>query len=198
MRTDGCAVLNSTTLLSMPTVPLFEQKVTVGEPERDGRLRRPRTMSKTIHQVPLLVESALNVRTVGSGSKVSLLSKIARSVLPVYAINLSEMVGNMITGFLKKNCMILTTSSGDNVGRISARPAWIPLKKRKTNLMMHEITVGCINTTVPFRFGLTKVDQRKNDGSRFRKRASPCTRICIDKIVGYRQSSTCTSPNSSS
>ena len=43
-------------------------------------------MSKTIPQVPLLVESALNVRTVGSDSKVSLLSKIARSVLPVYAM----------------------------------------------------------------------------------------------------------------
>ena len=44
-------------------------------------------MSKIIHQVPLLVESALNVRTVGSGSKVTLLSKVARSVLPVYAMN---------------------------------------------------------------------------------------------------------------
>ena len=46
-----------------------EQKVTVGDPERDGRLRRPRTMCKNIPQVPLLVESALNVRTIGSGSK---------------------------------------------------------------------------------------------------------------------------------
>ena len=64
-----------------------EQKVTVGEPVRDGRLRRPRTMSKFIRHVPLLVESALNVLTIGSGSKVSLLSKIARSVLPVNAIN---------------------------------------------------------------------------------------------------------------
>ena len=44
-------------------------------------------MSKTIPQVPLLEESALNVRTIGSGSKVSLLSKIARSVLSVYALN---------------------------------------------------------------------------------------------------------------
>ena len=44
-------------------------------------------MSRIIPQVPLLVESALNVRTIGSGSKVSLLSKIARSVLPVYAMN---------------------------------------------------------------------------------------------------------------
>ena len=44
-------------------------------------------MSKTIPQVPLRVESTLNVRTIGSGSKVSLLRKIARSVLPVYAMN---------------------------------------------------------------------------------------------------------------
>ena len=64
-----------------------EQKVTVGDPERDGRRRRPRTMSKTIPQVPSLVESALNARTFGSASKVSLLSKIARSVLSVYALN---------------------------------------------------------------------------------------------------------------
>ena len=64
-----------------------EQKVTVGDPERDGRHKRPRTMSKTILHVPLLVESTLYVRTVGSGSKVSMLSKIARSVLPVYARN---------------------------------------------------------------------------------------------------------------
>ena len=34
---------------------VLSKKVTVGEPERDGRLRRPRTMSKAIHQVPLLV-----------------------------------------------------------------------------------------------------------------------------------------------
>ena len=70
-----------------------EQKVTVDEPVRDGRLRRPRTMSKTIPQLLLLVESALNVRTIGSGSKVSLLSKMARSVLPVHTRNCSEMCG---------------------------------------------------------------------------------------------------------
>ena len=174
-----------------------EQKVTVGDPERDGRLRRPRTINKTIHQVPLLVESTLNVRTMRSGSKVSLLSKIARSVLPVY----QELIGdvrNMITGFLENNRMELSTGSGNNVGRISARRTWIPLKEGKRKLMMHEITVSCINTTVPIRFGLTKVDQRKNEGSRFRKRASPCTRICIGKIVGFRQSSTSTSFASSS
>ena len=99
---------------------------------------------------------------------------------------------NVITGFLKNNCMKLTTGSRDNVSRISARRAWIPLEG-KTKLMMHEITVGCINITVPIRFGLTKFDQRKTEGSRFRKRTSPCTRICIDRIVGSRQGSTSTS-----
>ena len=64
-----------------------EQTVTVGEPVRDGRLRRPRTMSEIISHVLLLVESTLNVSTFGSGSQVSLLSKIARSVLPVYTMN---------------------------------------------------------------------------------------------------------------
>ena len=51
------------------------------------RSKRPRTMSKTILHVPLLAESTLYVRTVGSGSKVSLLSKMARPVLSVYAMN---------------------------------------------------------------------------------------------------------------
>ena len=104
----------------------------------------------------------------------------------------------MFTSFLKNNRMELSTGSGDIVGRISARRAWIPLKEGKTKSMMHEINVSCVNTTVPFRFGLTKVDQRKKEGSRFRKRASPCTRICIGKIVGSRQSSTSTSLSSSS
>ena len=42
-----------------------EQKVTVGEPVMDGRLRKPRTMSKIMPHVLLLVESALNELTFG-------------------------------------------------------------------------------------------------------------------------------------
>ena len=64
-----------------------EQNVTVGVPEREGRRSRPRTMSSTMPHVLLLVESALNVRTVGSGSKVSLLSRTAKSMLSVYTLN---------------------------------------------------------------------------------------------------------------
>ena len=44
-------------------------------------------------KVSLLVEASLNGRTAGSGSKVSSLSKMARSVLPVYAINWTVMCG---------------------------------------------------------------------------------------------------------
>ena len=46
-----------------------EQNVTVGVPESEGRRSRPRTMSSTMLQVPLLVELSLKASTVGSGSK---------------------------------------------------------------------------------------------------------------------------------
>ena len=44
-------------------------------------------MSRTIPHVPLLLESSFKAKTIGSGSKVSLLSKMAKSVSPVYAMN---------------------------------------------------------------------------------------------------------------
>ena len=116
-----------------------EQKVTVGEPER-GTSQQASNNEQDHTQVPLLVELALNVRTIGSDSEVRVASVR------------HELIGdvrNMINGFLKNNRMELSTGSGDNVGRISARQAWIPLKEGKTKLMMHEITVSCIKTTGP-------------------------------------------------
>ena len=49
---------------------------------------------------------------------------------------------------------------------------------------MHEIALSSIKTSVPFRFGLTKVDQRKNESTRFRKgtdpaQASVLARLCV-------------------
>ena len=67
---------------------------------------------------------------------------------------LIEDVRNMITGFLKNNRMKLTTGSGDNVGRISARQAWIPLNKGKAELMVHEIAVNCVSATKSVGLGL--------------------------------------------
>ena len=64
-----------------------EQDVTVGVLQSEGRRSRARTMSRTIPYVLLLVEFSLKASTIGSGLKVSFLSRIARSVLPVYAMN---------------------------------------------------------------------------------------------------------------
>ena len=86
----------------------------------------------------------------------------------------------MITGFLKNNNMKLSTGSGDNVGRISARRAWIPLKKGKAELMVHEIAVHCIYVTERVRFGLTKFDHKKNKGSWFWERTCSCARVCTN------------------
>ena len=36
-------------------------------------------------------------------------------------------VWDMVAGFLKDNCMESTTGGRDNVGKISARLAWVPL-----------------------------------------------------------------------
>ena len=59
-------------------------------------------------------------------------------------------VQNMIAGFLKNNRMELPTGCRSNVSRIFARRAWVPLKKGKAELMMHEIAVGldCPNLTM--------------------------------------------------
>ena len=104
-----------------------EQNVTVGEPEREGRLRRPRTISKTIPQVPLLVESALNVRN----NRVRLKGVLVEQDGKVHVVSVcSEVirdVRDMVAGFLKNNRMKLPTGSRDNIGRISTRRAWIPL-----------------------------------------------------------------------
>ena len=163
-----------------------EQQVTVGDPERwtsqeasnDEQDHTPSTFARRVglkcenYRVRLkgvLVEQDGEVRVAGAHKE------------------LLRDVRDVIIGFLKNNCMEPTTGSGDNVSRISARRAWIPLKEGKTKLMMHEITVSCINTAVPFRFGLTKVDQRKIEGTRFGKRTGPCTRICNSKIVRSHQ-----------
>ena len=77
-----------------------EQKVTVGEPVMDGRLRKPRTMSKIIPHVPLLVESALNELTIGSGLKSVLVEQDSDVRVVSEGHKLIRDVLNMITGLL--------------------------------------------------------------------------------------------------
>ena len=63
-----------------------EHSVTVGEPEREGRRKSPRTTSRTMPHVSLLDEASVMTMAARLGSAVSLLSKMARSVLPAYAM----------------------------------------------------------------------------------------------------------------
>ena len=112
-----------------------------------------------------------------------------------------ELIGdvrNMITGFLKNDRMKLSTGSGDNMTKIFARRAWIPLKKGKVELMMHEIAVNCVNVIKPARLGLPKFDHGKNQCPWFRKRTCSCTRIRTNRIVGSRKGGTGTSFGASS
>ena len=104
----------------------------------------------------------------------------------------------MITGFLKNNRMKITTGSGDNVGRISARRAWIPLKKGRAKLMVHEIAVNCGNGAKSVGLGLPKIDHGKNQCPWFREGTCSCTRIRTSRIVGSRKGGTSTSFGASS
>ena len=119
-----------------------EQRVSVGEPF--ARRVDLECVNYRVRLKSVLVEQNSEVRVAG----------VRRELIGD--------VRNMITGFLKDNRMKLPAGCGNNIGRISARRAWIPLKKGKAELMMHEIAVGCVNVTKPVRFGLPKFDHGKN------------------------------------
>ena len=70
----------------------------------------------------------------------------------------------MITGFLKNDRMKPSAGRCNDVGGVPAHRAWVPLKNRETVLMMHEITISCINVTKPVRFGMAKSDHGEYQG----------------------------------
>ena len=92
----------------------------------------------------------------------------------------------MVAGFLKDNCMEPTTGGRDDVGRISARRAWIPLKEGKSKLMVHEIAVSCGNGAESVGLGLPKIDHRKNHCLWFGEEACICTKIGANRVMGSR------------
>ena len=96
----------------------------------------------------------------------------------------------MVAGFLKDNCMKPTTSGRDDVGRISARPAWIPLKEGKSELMVHEIVVNCGNGAKSVGLGLPKADHGKNHSPWFGEEACVCAKIGANRVMGSRWSGT--------
>ena len=91
-------------------------------------------MSSTMPNVFLFVESALNVRTVGSGSKVSLFEQDSKVHVVGVRSEVIRDVRDMIAGFLKDNRMEPTTGGRDDVGRISARRAWISTEGGKVEI----------------------------------------------------------------
>ena len=107
-----------------------EQNVTVGVPESEGRRSRPRTISSTMPQVLLLVEPSLK----GKYHRVRLKGVLVGQDSKVRAASMrNELIGdvrNMITGFLKKNRMKLSTDRRNDIGGVPARWAWIPLRNR--------------------------------------------------------------------
>ena len=101
-------------------------------------------------------------------------------------------VRNMISGFLEDNCMKPTTGSGDNIGRISARRAWIPLKEGKAELMMHDVAVRCGNVAGSIGLGMSKVDHGKDHGVGFGEGSNLSARTGTIRVVGSRVGGTCT------
>ena len=138
-------------------------------------------MSSTMPHVLLLVESALNERVRLKGVLVEQDSEV--HVVSVHS-ELIRDVRDMVAGFLKDNCMKPTTGGRDDVGRISARRAWIPLKKGKAELMVHEIAVNCGNGAKSVGLGLPKTDHGKNQCPWFREGACTSTRIGANRVVG--------------
>ena len=108
-----------------------EQNVTVSVPAREGRRSRARTMSSTMPQIFLLVESTLNERTKREDCGVWLKGVLVEQNGKVRDVGVCTEVirdvRDMVAGFLENDCMEPTAGSRDNIGRISARWAWIPL-----------------------------------------------------------------------
>ena len=95
--------------------------------------------------VSLLVEALLKAKTAGLGSKVSLQSRMARSVFAGERNDLVGDVRNMVTGFLQDDCMKSSASGGHDLCRIPARWSWIPLQNGEVISMMRELTVRIVN-----------------------------------------------------
>ena len=150
------------------------KNVTVGVPEREGRRSSPRTMSGTMPHVPLLVERLKGVLVEQDGE------------VRVASVRneLNSDVRDIIACFLKANRMKPSASRCNDVGGVSARWAWVPLKNWETVLMMHEITVRSINVSEPVRFGMDKSDHGVYQSARLWKRYTSRTWVCTDCMVG--------------
>ena len=104
-----------------------EQNVTVGDPEREGRRRRARTISST--KAPSIFARRINLER--DNERVWLKGVLVEQNGKIRVVSVCTEVirdvRDMVARFLEDNCMEPTTGSRDNIGRISARRAWVPL-----------------------------------------------------------------------
>ena len=78
------------------------------------------------------------------------------------------------------------TGCHNDIGRVPARRPWIPLKEGKSELMVHEIAVNCVNGTKSVGLGLPKTDHGKNHCPWFGEEACVCTKIGANRVMGSR------------
>ena len=99
-----------------------EQNVTVGVPESEGRRSKPRTMSSTMPQVPLLVE----LFPEGKHHRVRLKGIFVEQDSKVRVTSMrTKLIGdvrNMICGFLKNNRMEPSTGRRNYIGGVACAP----------------------------------------------------------------------------
>ena len=131
-----------------------EQNVTVGVPESEGRRSRPRTMSRTIPHVPLLVESSLKAKTI-VGLEGVLVEQDGEVRDASVRNELIGDVGDVIGGFLKDNHMKPSASRCHDIGGVPPRWAWVPLKNQGPRLWKRSTsrTRVCTDGTVGSRQG---------------------------------------------
>ena len=137
--------------------------------------------------VPLLVESSLQAKTAGLGSKGVLVEQDGKVRVASLRNELVGDVSNAVTSFLIDDCAKSSAGGGYDLCGIPARWAWIPLQNGETKLMMHKVTVRIVNVDESSRFGLSKTDHGQVYRPRLRGRATSSTWVCTNGRVGSRK-----------
>ena len=104
-----------------------EQNVTVGDPERERTTKQGTDNEQ--HRAPSIFARRLNLKR--DNKRVWFKGVLVEEDGKIRVVSVRKEiirdVRDMVAGFQEDNCMEFATGSGDNIGRISARRAWIPL-----------------------------------------------------------------------
>ena len=151
--------------------------MTVGVPERDRRRSRARTMSSTMPHVFFARGVGLEREDCGVWLKGVLVEQDSEVHVVGVCSEVIRDVRDMVAGFLKDNCMKPTKGDRDDVGRISARRAWIPLKEGKSELMVHESLSAVAMGPSPLGLGCPKLTMGRTTALGLGKRPASVRRM---------------------